>query len=58
MNARLIVNPRFADAAYGPRQRAVVSESDYQAAEQAILAWPEYAATPLVDRPDIARPRT
>jgi diaminopropionate ammonia-lyase len=55
MSARLIVNPRFENGAYGDRPRAVLSEDDFQAAEQAILAWPEYAATPLVDRPDIAR---
>ncbi len=54
MVARLIANPRFAETGYGDRQRAVLSEDDYQVAERAILAWPEYAATPLVDRPDIA----
>ncbi len=54
MAARLIVNPRFQKAGYGDRQRAVLSDDDFQAAERAILAWPEYAATPLVDRPDIA----
>ncbi|MBM3548859.1 MAG: pyridoxal-phosphate dependent enzyme [Alphaproteobacteria bacterium] len=55
MNARLKVNPRFAEGAYGARQQAVMSEADYRAAERAILSWPEYAATPLVDRPDLAR---
>jgi len=55
MNARLKVNPRFAEDAYGPRQQAVMSDADYEAAERAILSWPEYAATPLVERADLAR---
>lgn len=55
MDARLIVNPRFANGGYGARQRAVLSEEDFNAAEQTILSWPEYAATPLIDRPDIAK---
>jgi diaminopropionate ammonia-lyase len=55
MTARLKVNPRFAECGYGPRQRSVMSEADYDSAERAILGWPEYAATPLVDRPDLAR---
>ena len=54
MDARLIINPRFAEAGYGPRETAILSEDDYHAAERAILDWPEYAATPLVDRPDLA----
>jgi diaminopropionate ammonia-lyase len=55
MTARLKINPRFAESDYGPRQQAVMSDADYQAAERAILSWPEYAATPLVDRPDLAQ---
>jgi len=55
MNARLKVNPRFSESEYGARQQAVMSDADYQAAERAILGWPEYAATPLIDRPDLAR---
>jgi diaminopropionate ammonia-lyase len=55
MPARLMVNPRFAETDYGPRQRAVMSEDDYQTAERTILGWPEYAATPLVERDDLAR---
>ena len=54
MDARLLINPRFAETGYGARESAILSEDDYHAAEHAILDWPEYAATPLVDRPDIA----
>ncbi|MSP48247.1 MAG: pyridoxal-phosphate dependent enzyme [Alphaproteobacteria bacterium] len=54
MAARLIVNPRYAEAGYGARQDVVLSEDDYHAAERTILDWPEYAATPLIDRPDLA----
>jgi diaminopropionate ammonia-lyase len=53
--ARLFVNPRFARGPYGARESAVLSEPDFAAARRAILAWSEYAATPLVDRPDLAR---
>lgn len=52
--ARLIVNRRFADDNYGAREAAVMSEADFAAARETIAAWPEYVATPLVDRPDLA----
>lgn len=54
-SARLFVNPRFSTAAYGDREGAVLSEADFAAAHDRIAAWPEYAPTPVVDRPDLAR---
>ncbi|MCC7048787.1 MAG: pyridoxal-phosphate dependent enzyme [Alphaproteobacteria bacterium] len=53
--ARLLVNPRFSLGPYGERESAVLSEADFSAARDAVTAWPEYARTPLVDRPDLAR---
>jgi diaminopropionate ammonia-lyase len=55
MAARLLANPRFVDGSYDARPRAVLSELDFEAARDALRAWPEYAPTPLVDRPDLAR---
>lgn len=54
-SARLHVNPRFSTGAYGPRESAVLSAADFAVARDAVTAWPEYACTPLVDRPDLAR---
>jgi len=52
--ARLIINPRFADDNFAAREAAVMSEADFATARETILAWPEYAVTPLIDRPDLA----
>jgi diaminopropionate ammonia-lyase len=52
--ARLIINPRFADDNFGPREAAVMSVGDFATARETIVAWPEYAATPLIDRRDLA----
>lgn len=54
MTARLLVNPRFATEGYGAREEAVLSAADFARAKYTLQSWPEYAVTPLVDRPDLA----
>lgn len=53
MTARLLVNPRFATDGYGAREEAVLSATDFARAKHTLRSWPEYAVTPLVDRPDL-----
>lgn len=55
MTARLLINPRFATDAYGTREQAVLSDADFAQAKYTLRSWPEYAVTPLIDRPDLAR---
>lgn len=54
MTARLIANPRYIDGACDARARAVLSETDFETASATLRSWPEYASTPLIDRPDLA----
>ncbi len=54
MTARLLVNPRFATEEYGAREEAVLSAADFARAKYTLQSWPEYAVTPLIDRPDLA----
>lgn len=54
MNARLLVNPRFAADDDGAREEAVLSDADVARAKYTLRSWPEYAVTPLIDRPDLA----
>jgi diaminopropionate ammonia-lyase len=54
MTARLLVNPRFATEDYGAREEAVLSAADFARAKHTLRSWPEYAVTPLVERPDLA----
>jgi len=55
MTARLLVNPRHSTDAYGAAERAALSENEISAALAELRSWPDYAVTPLVDRPDLAR---
>ncbi len=52
----LALNPgATSDAAYGPRQAAVLNQAGLTEARRCISAWPGYAATPLVELPGLAR---
>ena len=52
----LALNPGATpDAAYGPRQAAVLNRQGLDAARRCITAWPGYAATPLVELPGLAQ---
>lgn len=52
----LFHNPRVArERAYGPAEAAVLNEAGFAAAKAEITAWPDYAPTPLVALPGLAR---
>lgn len=54
--ARLVHNQRAThDRAYGEEQRAVLSLTKFRAARAEIATWPDYAPTPLVPLPGLAR---
>lgn len=54
--ARLVHNRQVdRTLAYGDEQRAVLSLAGFQAARQEISTWPNYAPTPLVPLPGLAR---
>jgi diaminopropionate ammonia-lyase len=49
-------NPKArADAAYGPRQQAVLNRAAFAQSKREIASWPGYAPTPLVNLPGLAR---
>ena len=54
---RLLVNPRAAprEAGYGAARAAVLNAAGFAAAEREITRWPDYAPTPLVALPGLAR---
>lgn len=51
----ITLNPRYARAPYGARERASHSLAGFEAAKAAITQWPGYAPTPLVGLGGLAR---
>jgi diaminopropionate ammonia-lyase len=53
---KLLINPRRRSGrAYGEAESRTMSLADSMAAMHEIRTWPEYAPTPLIDRPALAR---
>jgi len=51
----ILLNPRYARAPYGERERAAHSLVGFEAARAEITNWPGYAPTPLIDLRGLAR---